>query len=228
MRKRRWGAVWAVALLLLIGCGPSPESSRPASPESSSPAAGAESETGALEAVPVEPQGGGQSAAAVASASMVKPADPAERFGMVSNLWVELDGEYARVKFTVELENQTSDTARPAFLSIEQHNWVAREGRKHGVGGGTIGIRRALDLAPGERAFMHRGDFTTLGASEFRRGAYAGAGFSGAVTLQTEDGTTFQLPFDHAVKFSMDENDNPLTEVWADPPEGTPVPPAEL
>lgn len=51
---------------------------------------------------------------------------------------------------------------------------------------------------------------------------------SGAVTLQDESGTTFQMPFDYGVKFSIDENGHPLSETWSDRPEGAPIPPPRL
>jgi hypothetical protein len=196
MIARRRGVGYLLLLLILTGCGGEP-ATRMGETEGTIPA----------------PE-------VVLPAATPEPSDPADRFDVVSDLWVELDGDDARVKFTVELENRTSATAAPTFVSIEEHNWIAQGGEKLDVGGGTIGIRRPLELAPGERAFMNRGDFTTLGSAEFRKGNYEGAGMSGVITLEDETSATFQLPFAYAEKFSLDEAGGPVSEPWADPPEG--------
>ncbi len=205
--------VSVVFILLLTACGgPAPESSTPDAPVG---------EEGLERGVALGATRPMRTTKPVTlSDSTSEQIDPAEAFDVVSDLWVELDGEYARVKFTIELENRSSDIKGPTFVSIEEHNWIEQRGQKKDVGGGTIGIRRPLELAPGERKFMNRGDFTTLGSGEFLKGTYGGAGMSGVIRLQDERGRPFELPFEYAEKFSIDAEGRPMSEFWANSPEG--------
>jgi hypothetical protein len=154
--------------------------------------------------LPVDPLERRPALAGAASASSAETIEPD------TIIWAEPDGEDIRMKYVLGVKNNSDTPRSPAFVELRQESWIIQNGERIRVGGGGFAIPRALKLDPEESASLMRGDLTTLGMFEFRRGSYDEIGIEGVITLQDEAGERFDLEFRETVVLTADAEGRPV------------------
>lgn len=187
---------FSVLLLLILACGESQQES--ASEQPLHPPESIISEPAAPDATPAPAQ---TEAAAVTPAATPRtgvptPSDPDASLEVWAQVFMR-DPATSKIGYRVDLANTGPNPIQVVMTSIDTRAYVQMP--EESEGGGDFGLRREIELAPGESTRLLGGDFPVQPGKPLAEIPDLIAGLEGKVNLEDAGGQAFSIPFEREV-----------------------------